>query len=1598
MALSIEELLNRSRQELLDLSTRNRLLSLPVASKSARIICVHDELSEQVYRQLVTEKKALSFLPGVASKPANGGIVETPAGAGRAETTAVLNGPLDEEEAGLPQPEDDEAGPDGVAKRHRDLRLQTALTPEGLQRRLLDLYRDARTMIEEQGVNVLYLALGQLKWFEADQADTPRFAPLILVPVELQRKTAAERFYLRWREEEIEENLSLRAKLKADCGVELPDFPDEEELSPDKYCAAVARAVAGAKGWEVLPNAITLGFFSFAKFLMYRDLDPENWPDGSRLTEHPHIAALLRDGFPAPEPLIPEDANLDEVIPAARLDHVVDADSSQTQAIELVRLGRSLVIQGPPGTGKSQSITNLIATAVLEGKKVLFVAEKLAALEVVKRRLEREGLGPLCLELHSNKANKRAVVEEIARTWKLGRPKATDLEKLVPQLEKRRAQLNEHARRLHTPLMPGGFSPFLIMGHLTALGERGRELADLSFAGAEEWSPEDCAERRQLAEELAGRVREIGPAARHVWRGVGRETVLNIDLAPLAERIRDLAGRLASAQAASAALAEALGQPAPETLAALEAQRVIGEFVAQAPPVDRKALGHDVWNGSLEGLQELIRVGRGYAEARARLGAQVVETVWDEDFAPVRVAIAAHGQSWLRFLNGDYRRALARLRGSLKVELTKRYSERVALVDQIIAGQRALKAVREGRALGEAAWGTFWAGDQTDWHQAEQILEWVRRQREAGLDAAFRRMFASVRDPQAVGPLTARLGEFLVAARTALEAMAEELKLDPGVAFDMTDLAQVPVETLRDRCSGWLEAMEELVRWNQYFLRAREARALGLAPLVDRLEAGTLSPDAARDGFDRVYFSQLLRAAVRAQPELARFDGALHSRRVEEFRELDRERLALAKFRVLLAHCEGLPPNSGVGPAGIVKSETERKRGHRSVRRLLKEAGSVVQAIKPVFMMSPLSVAQFLAPGAVEFDLLVVDEASQVEPVDALGAIARCRQIVVVGDSRQLPPTRFFLRLTSDAPPEKEDAAVPQAAQAQDMESILGLCVARGLPQAMLRWHYRSRHHSLIAVSNHEFYEDRLFVVPSPQRAAADLGLRFHYLPEGVYDAGGSGANRIEGKAVCRAVMEHAQRCPELSLGVAAFSIRQQQAILDELELLRREQPELETFFNNHPAEPFFVKNLENVQGDERDVIFISVGYGRDVHGFLAMRFGPLSTEGGERRLNVLISRAKRRCEVFSGITAEDIDLARASGRGVAALKTFLAFAQTGELHVAKPTGREEQSVFEEAVRRAIESLGHEVHPQVGIAGFFVDLAVVDREQPGRYLLGIECDGAAYHASRSARDRDRLRQAVLEDHGWIIHRIWSTDWFQRPAEQLRRVAEAIERARQTRRAAAAAPVEVGLPPSPDSPEIEREAVPEVEDHGLDSLAAPYVEARFAVPKNREPHELSARELEAILLRIVQLEGPLHEDELAVRVRELWGLGRTGARIQDAVAKAARALLIAGKCVREQGFLSLPGAPVVVRNREQVQSANLRKPDLLPPAEIRAAILALIDAHHGAGGREIPAAVARLLGFKATSANLREVIAAQLKKLRQQGVIEETDGMYKRAAG
>ena len=1355
---NLHQKLEKARHDLLDLTGRNRLLNTQRRSSRSSRLEIVDELSAEVHRHLVVEAKAMSFLP-VPEK-------------------TIPDNAHSHASSQLAQPEEEELDDSGRPVRQVDARLQTELASDTLQRRLLNLFYDARTFEEEQGVNILFLALGFLKWQDADNSRRDRYAPLLLIPVTLERPSAGSRFRLRYTGEEISTNLSLQAKLKVDFGIVMPDVPDGSdsyEMSPTTYCDTVATAVADQTTWEVLPNDIVLWFFSFSKFLMYRDLQPDNWPPDRPIDESPLIRATLQHGFDSDEPVFPNDTHVDDVLQPDGMIHVMDADSSQTLAIEEVKHDRSLVIQGPPGTGKSQTITNLIASAVHSGKTVLFVAEKMAALEVVKRRLDGIGLGEICLELHSHKSNKRAVLDELSQTLELGAPVTESVDSHAADLKLQRDRLNDHARRLHTPMSISGRTPFEVLGELVRLRGAGSLPVDDELVEPLTWTEIDVQQKRNLLKDIQRHLVAIGPPDKHIWRGVRAEAFLPTDIERLTGTLPDTTERLELLQRAAQQLAEMM--EATDVASASDVSRLttFAQRIAAAPAMDAPSIADEAWTKRRADIDQLLRVGNDLRVSRDKLQGILADVAWTTDVTAARRDLVAKGGSFLRFFSRSYWNARSTFLGITKGKPPTSNAIRVEILDDLIRGQLTAKKLEDNRLqdVGRSAFGREWRGEDSDWQALQAIADWEAECRDCDLPSRFRTVAAKAINRDTLQDSIADVAEKLKSAVVVATVLSDSLQLDTQLAFNCEDIESITITELIDRLNLWQSGGETLTQWIGYFHRRKQLDSEGLEKIGAGIDRGALSANEVIDRFDMAYNEELMREVFRQDPELAGFNGTSHEQTLERFRELDAERIRLARCEVAAAHFARIPKGGGrIGELGVLRHEIKKRRRIKPIRRLLKEAGNAVQATKPVFMMSPVSIAQFLTPGMLEFDLLVIDEASQVRPVDALGALTRCGQAVVVGDDKQLPPTAFFSRVAGD-----DDADDDDGARAADLESILDLCIAANMPQRMLRWHYRSRHQSLIAVSNREFYDEQLYVVPSPLTSIGDLGLKFHSVDDGVFDRGGTATNRIEARAVANSVIKHASEHPTKTLGVGTFSVRQRDAILEEIERLRRANPKLESFFASGTAEPFFVKNLENIQGDERDVIFISVGYGKDEEGRISMNFGPLSNEGGERRLNVLITRSRERCEVFSSMVGGEIDLKRAKSNGAKAFKTFLTFAQSGRFDTGQRDENRWGSGFERQLAEAVGSLEYDLDAQVGTAGFSVDLAVADPDTPGRYLMGIECDGANYQSARSARDRDRIRRSVLEDRGWILHRVWSIDWFHRPDEQLRQVSSSIERAK-----------------------------------------------------------------------------------------------------------------------------------------------------------------------------------------------------------------------------
>jgi very-short-patch-repair endonuclease len=1599
----IRKKLQLARQELLDLGLRNPLLNY--RTLKGRGLEIINENPPDIYRILVAEKKKMSFAAVQEGQEAKSPIVSGQGNMKEADRTAAssanseqrfqeaFSGQSDGQSAPLPADEqrkteaagDREPNLPASSEYFLDSRLQTPYTAKQLESRLLSTYYYARTYIEEQGVNILYIALGMLHWYESDSSKECRNAPLVLVPVQLDRVSAKERFTIAYTEDEIGFNISLAAKLKADFGLDLPSFPEDGELDLDAYFAEVRRAIEGFGRWSVDSRSVVLGFFSFGKFLMFRDLDPDTWPEHARPEHHPVLSALLQDGFREETSRIADDEKIDPHFSLSETNHVMDADSSQIAAILDAMEGRNMVVQGPPGTGKSQTITNLIAEAIGRGKKVLFVSEKMAALEVVKRRLDRLGLGVACLELHSHKTNKKALLHELSATLDLGRPKYSDNGE-VQLLEQLRTRLNEYCDAVNTEVGDTGTTPYAALGELVRVQQEyagsSAPFPKLLLPSLGQWSRGMYQRRAGLVEELQKLIASIGSPRKHPFWGSGKSFVLPAEI----EELRQSAGtslehvRVLSSMAAG--YAADFHCPAPQNPDETKSLTQVLEKALAAPDLNGIALNSGKWTQERSVLEQTLEAGFAYRSLRQKHENRLIPEAWEQDLLETRQTLVRFEGKWWRFLSGDFRKARNRVLGLCKQPKEVR-GDLLEIVDDVMEARRLKDKIQSCEPLAQELFPSEWKGAESDWERLSALIPWVIELRQDLQDRKLPEWTAEFLSlsmdrsklEEAFNRLSVQLNETERSIRL-LEQIADfrgEVRFENGLA-----LLKQPFQTVQDLLETWAGHADQFQEIAAYNHLVAECAKEELQPVVELAEHWERAGGSLAECFRWHRNQAIVSRAFEERPALAAFDRSRHEHAVQKFRELDR---CLAEFnRAKLAemHWKMLPKYEAGGQLGVLRREFEKKTRHLPIRQLMMRAGKAIQAIKPVFMMGPLSIAAYLQPGSLEFDLVIFDEASQVKPVDAFGAIIRGKQAIVVGDSKQMPPTNFFDTISKEEDDGEEEHFVA------DMESILGLFVGQNAPQRMLRWHYRSRHESLIAVSNHEFYDHKLVIFPSPDRGKHQAGLKFNYLPDTAYDRGRSRTNKLEAKAVAQAVLEHAEQHPHLTLGVAAFSMAQMQAILDEIERLRREHAVLENFIAAHPHEPFFVKNLENVQGDERDVIFISIGYGKTSEGYLSMDFGPLNRTGGERRLNVLITRARVRCEVFTNLKADDIDLSRTDSRGVQSLKTFLKYAESGSLDIPKESGKLFDSPFEEAVYDALTKLGYEVKPQVGSAGFFIDLAVVDPSAPGRYLLGIECDGAAYHSARSARDRDRLRQEVLEGLGWNIHRIWSTDWFRHPERELKRAVEAIEKAKLQARISQ--PAGTGRKPKQQAEaEIEREDTDESQSAARAGVET-YRVCELAIDLNgKEFHQLPLSLVASWVAQVVSVEGPVHAGEVMKRICEAAGIKRAGRRIQELFERSFELL----DSVEQRGEFLWPAGMDVppIRDRSGLKT---KKFELIANEEYQEAILKAVRECFGAEEEDVAAAVYQTLGFARATEDMRNHLSAIISELVEQGKLGRND--------
>lgn len=1615
------------RQNLLDLSMRNQLLNFRPGKRSVK---VEGELPDDIYDVLVLKEKNMRFLQKQMEEQqdkASEDGEEKENRAARDPTLTEENSSLTEEDPSLTEensslteqdssltdeeaeilwelPEEDIK----VPERRKKMFLQTDLISTELQKRVRSIHQRSKGVFEEQGYNILYLTIGFLEWKESSSG-TLRKAPLILIPVTLRRKRVGSPFMLSWTGEDILTNISLKSKLEEQ-GIVLPDFemPTKKEGTVE-YLQAVKKSVKRKKDWNI-KDEVYLSFFSFTKFVMFQDLDPNNWPPELAFHENtiikdlfdPKIDDTSLEGFSENE--------VDRKLKAKEVFNVLDADSSQIAVIEDVKAGRNLVVEGPPGTGKSQTIVNLIAELIASGKTVLFVSEKMAALEVVKSRLDKVGLGEFCLELHSHKSNKKEVLAQLQKTLYQPAVPPLALEHKYDELDLLKYELDLYTEIIHQPIGRTGFSAFDLYGmkeeSLGYFKEKGVEIPYVSMKNVERINSTGWSDSLVKLGNIGELIKPLLPLSQHPWRFARPDVILPSDENEIKSLLNQSIDTIRSIEHDQKLLSELTGVSKALNRNELDEYLDYAQMIADSPIIEREVLDNPVWDGPNPEAEAILKNLKELEVKTKNFSSDILE----KNLTHIRDNFKNNSSKHLKFLSGDYKKKKKEIQAFYTNEPPEGDETLIKDLENLIECQNIRNELNTMDFQAKNYFGSGWMGPETRYEDLYSFYSFMRKLRKILKQG---KISPNSLDIISRGPDRENIERIIDDIRTQhkglqkiLEDLQNILKMDLLSVFE-TDLYSVSFDYLIAQMELFERETPKLLLWSQFISVKKDLPEI-TEPIIHLVETDLLDPDDIVPAFKANFADNLLKLVFHEVKFLSSFVGDIHQSKIQKFRELDKELLILNRKRI--AHLisikkpgiqDKISPNSELG---ILLSEFNRRRRHMPIRKLLSEAGGLIQQIKPCFMMSPLSVAQFIDPhhaGNLMFDVIVFDEASQVKPEDALGAFLRGKKLVVMGDTRQLPPTSFF-----DSMVDLEKEEDYEISTLKDMESILHLCKG-SFPSKMLRWHYRSRHESLIAVSNEIFYDNQLLVYPSPCSNSEELGLKFSSQPDSVY-AGQSSGNVLEAKSVVKHVVEHFKKYGNSkSLGVGTFNQNQRRLIEDYLEIELKQNPELEKYFAETDAEKFFIKNLETIQGDERDVILVSVGFGFDRNHKLSQNFGPINNDGGERRLNVLFTRAREKCVVFSNFRHSDLKVTENAPRGLRALKNFMKYAETGELEVYGPSGEDSESPFEDSVYQFLTEQGFEVHKQVGCAGFRIDLAIINQKSPGQYLLGIECDGATYHSSPVARDRDRLREQVLEGLGWKIHRVWSTDWFRNRSETSKRLLKVIEDAKnlvETQKAVPsgeviseeAEPVIEEISPGQErSDEVVsleepvqqvsyEEQVVNLEDSIMDYEVCSSLEIDNNVPL----HEKSTYELALAIERIVEMEGPIRSGEVIKRIREYWGLKQAGKRIKDAINSAALEAEENNQIIIKNDFLYATNeSPVKVRRRTK---ANI---DLISPEEIEEAIKLVIQSQFATPPDDLITQTAHLFGFKSTGKKTAKRIQEVLNSLIKSGeLVEMPNGM------
>ncbi|MBQ9460781.1 MAG: DUF3320 domain-containing protein [Clostridia bacterium] len=1465
-------------------------------------------------------------------------------------------------------------------------RVRTFLPAEELNGQLKNMFRSAKVSMEENGTNTMFLALGFLKWFESEISEKPRYSPLVLVPVDIVRSLRSGGYVIRSRQEEARINITLLEYLRQIFSIKITGLDtlpeDEHGIDLPLIFHTVRQAIMEKSRWNLVDMAF-IGLFSFGQFVMWNDI--RNRADELKQNK---VVSSLMDGKMnwTPEELPFDAKNVESVFKPADLAVPLSADSSQLVAVAAASGKRSFVLHGPPGTGKSQTITNMIANALYNGKTVLFAAEKMAALSVVQKRLAAIGLDPFCLELHSNKTSKNVVLSQLNKALEVGRIKAPEEHQAVAdRLYNIRTEFNNAIAALHKKREYGCSVYEAIERYEAKVKYKGRISLDRSFTEAV--TERNADNFSEAVRRFAVAAAETGPYEQAPWKGCTLDEY-SLELRDdLEGKLRETLIVSEKAQRAADILTGTIG-------IAERSRKVLEELIAI-----RKAASQDDSaqifpavalsdNGEMTAkrINECCAVGEKYNLQYSSLMQDYDESVLSYNTADASMRLRQSEASWILAKSMGLNKLVKELRlysknpnAITKEKLSGEYDR----INSVLALQQEIGAFSQEMT---GYIGGAFSGVKSDWTYIRRAVSYSLTIKTA-IDSAdhsrkakyMEGVFYLIKDKSA-----AAAGADIASFFKLQEFMLEKYRIQLSTPLEM---GKDHIAEYIERLNGYSENMDLLKAWTAMQEEKNRLLNFGLACVYNAWEKGTLKESELSDAYEANLYFALILKTLRSDAVLKSFRGSRFEDTIKQYKELT-DRFRMLTINELVARLSAnVPAGAGNGAAsseiGILKKAIKSNGRMMSIRKLFDQIPNLLRKLCPCMLMSPISVAQYIDPSFPKFDLVIFDEASQLPTSEAVGTIARGENVIVVGDPNQLPPTNFFSTTHSD-----EDNM-----ELEDLESLLDDCLSISMPQMYLKWHYRSRHESLIAFSNMKYYDNKLFTFPSTN----DLRSAVSFVPiEGSYDKGRSKQNRAEAEAVVNEIIRRMQSGDTDSIGVVTFSSVQQNLIDDMLAEAFVKHPELEDRDRSSP-EPIFIKNLENVQGDERDVILFSVGYGPDKDGKVSMNFGPLNRDGGWRRLNVAVSRARKQMIVYSTLRPEQIDLSRTRAEGVAGLKAFLEYAQRGKAVLASKAGANVSEIdpLITQIAEELEKQGLEVKCSIGCSEYRIDLGIISPDDPDKYLLVILLDGSN-SASSTATDRFILQPGVLGGLGWRIMRVWTMEWLDDKKKVLSMINEEIERCKVQ----SAEEKAVTVAAAEQTKEIEK--LYEQKEETYRSAGTVYKEASIAQLGSSDDFnaDLAEKRILTVMSRIIDTEAPISRKALYRKTLAAWGVTRMTAkaesRLDDALSKIDHRTTKDGVNLFYWKADQVPDDYSIYRIEES--SGGKRAMDEVSSFEITNAVKEVIDEQISLTRKDLIRETAKKFGYPRLGAVIESTIDFAIDRAKERGIIsEDSAGKFSAAA-